>query len=399
MAKEVTDSLSKAMEAIRRQDKLMKTVRSSLEPTSLAIKALQIDPGVQGLMQNLRRHGMLARAAFGPLEELRRSGILDQLSGLSDSAKLATQALSNYRLHFELPVISECAKLFKQFQESGITADLRRIHEQGRAIQAAMDSMSTPWLEIQNRLKSVGGFAELQSIGISLRTLGAFEEKLIGQLRINLGDWREPIKWPENIFTDAVARADFYADMGLDTRLTDFPADAFHQSVALAGLAAIRPRVVDKYDVDCAAIDNEGGFERTNAAHDLLQRFETNIRQFVDQQMTAAFGDGWIKQRVPGDIWKSWHEKRERARDMGERVWPLIAYADFTHYVPIIIRKDNWDAVFAPVFFRADSVTESFQRIYPIRIATMHARQITQDDELYLYVEAKRLLSAIGVAI
>jgi hypothetical protein len=187
--------------------------------------------------------------------------------------------------------------------------------------------------------------------------------------------------------------------MGLDTRLTDFPPDAFRQGVILAGLATSPPPLVDEYDGDAAASEEEAGFERTNAAHDLLQRFETNLRHFMDREMRAAFGEGWIKQRVPGELWKSWHEKRERARETGERVWPLIAYADFTHYVPIIVREDNWETVFKPVFRRAQSVSESFQRLYPIRIATMHARPITQDDELYLYVEAKRLLSAIGIVI
>jgi hypothetical protein len=130
-----------------------------------------------------------------------------------------------------------------------------------------------------------------------------------------------------------------------------------------------------------------------------LQRFETNLPRFIDQQITMAFGDDWIKQRVPGEIWKTWHDKRERAREAGEWVWPLIAYADFAHYLPIIIRKDNWEAVFRPVFQRRESVPESFQRLYLLRIATMHARPITQDDELYLYVEAKRFLSAIGIVI
>ena len=90
-------------------------------------------------------------------------------------------------------------------------------------------------------------------------------------------------------------------------------------------------------------------------------------------------------------------DKRQKALDFGEPERPLIAYADFTDYVTIITRKDNWKAVFEDVFRRAESVTESLQRLYPIRICTMHARLITQDDELYLYVETKRILAAIGV--
>jgi hypothetical protein len=33
---------------------------------------------------------------------------------------------------------------------------------------------------------------------------------------------------------------------------------------------------------------------------------------------------------------------------------------------------------------------------YPIRLGTMHSRVITQDDELFLAVECKSLMNAIG---
>jgi hypothetical protein len=46
-------------------------------------------------------------------------------------------------------------------------------------------------------------------------------------------------------------------------------------------------------------------------------------------------------------------------------------------------------------FGRPESVRESFQRLYPIRLDTMHARPITQDDELLLYVETRRLVKIL----
>ena len=74
---------------------------------------------------------------------------------------------------------------------------------------------------------------------------------------------------------------------------------------------------------------------------------------------------------------------------------PVIEYADFTDYAPVICRSDNWRDVFAPFFNRPESVRESFQRLHPIRLDTMHARLITQDDQLLLRVEVKRLVKAI----
>lgn len=74
---------------------------------------------------------------------------------------------------------------------------------------------------------------------------------------------------------------------------------------------------------------------------------------------------------------------------------PLINYADFTEYKAIIERRDNWSAVFKSVFGRPEDIRESFQRMFPVRIATMHARLITSDDELLLLVETRRILRAI----
>jgi hypothetical protein len=56
---------------------------------------------------------------------------------------------------------------------------------------------------------------------------------------------------------------------------------------------------------------------------------------------------------------------------------------------------DNWREVFSALFGRQEDVRESLQRLYPIRLSTMHARLITQDDVLLLLVESRRLLKVI----
>ena len=61
-------------------------------------------------------------------------------------------------------------------------------------------------------------------------------------------------------------------------------------------------------------------------------------------------------------------------------------------------RNDNWREVFKPIFLRAEDVRESFQRLFSIRIATMHARVITMDDETLLRFETTRVLKAIRTA-
>lgn len=53
--------------------------------------------------------------------------------------------------------------------------------------------------------------------------------------------------------------------------------------------------------------------------------------------------------------------------------------------------------MFGELFQHKPSVEESFRRLYPVRICTMHARPITADDALFLLVEIKRLSKAMGL--
>ena len=113
--------------------------------------------------------------------------------------------------------------------------------------------------------------------------------------------------------------------------------------------------------------------------------------------MTEAFGVDWPKHRLSKELYEEWQKKKMKAEQEGRKEWPLIAYADFTDYERVICRRDNWRDIFEPFFHREESVRESFQRLHPIRLDTMHARPITQDDELLLYVETRRLVKVIVV--
>jgi hypothetical protein len=220
-----------------------------------------------------------------------------------------------------------------------------------------------------------------------------FDDKIADILRMQLGDWRSRITWPGDIFENPIARSFFYEYQGLNLSLTEFPAEAFQEGLSIVGLRDTEPS--EESETEKSLFD-EDGLLRTNQAHDRLQRFEIVLRHFIDKRMVAAFGPVWIKQRIPGDMQNNWQKKKESAREAGEPERPLIEYADFTDYTTIIVKNDNWKAIFQPFFKRKNLVEESFQRLYPIRICTMHARIITQDDELYLYAETKRILKAIG---
>ena len=141
--------------------------------------------------------------------------------------------------------------------------------------------------------------------------------------------------------------------------------------------------------------EREEAFVRTNAAHDQLQRLESHVRAFINEQMTACCEPDWPKHRLPNGMYDQWRDKKRADREASAADRSLISYADFTDYIEVICRRDNWREVFEVFFRRRESVRESFQRLYPIRLDTMHARPITQDDELLLLVETRRLMKIV----
>ena len=137
--------------------------------------------------------------------------------------------------------------------------------------------------------------------------------------------------------------------------------------------------------------EEEEGLARTNKAHEWLMRLEMQVRSSIDERMTSAFGPDWPKDRLPKGMYDQWQQKkRRRAQQRGGRSMPLIFYADFTDYAQVICKRDNW-YVFAPIFGRPESVRESFERLHPVRVDTMHARLLTKVDEVLLYSEILRL--------
>jgi len=401
-----TEEMLRAAETLKVMQKnsaigrLTESLRLIEESSGFARRAetarlLEENSSIQKLMESVRLDQELARTALGPMWELRQAGMFDP--PWRTELQAASHAIEAFQDRFRLPEMHEAARLLTEFHESSASEMLTRYALQEGSLQQAMESMRTPWLDAHEAMKSMAGFAEIQGIGHALRSMPAFDESLAAALRPELGDWRDTITWPQEIFTNLAARADFYVDLGFNAALTNFPPPAFEQSLDIAGLRRELPPLVEGYEPPALSTedDEEQGLARTNAAHDRLQRLERLLRKFIDEEMTRAFGTDWPRRRLPNGLYDQWHEKKRKAEQAGAEEKPLIEYADFTDYVPVICRADNWREVFGPFFNRPESVRESFQRLHPIRLDTMHARLITQDDELLLLVEVKRLVKVI----
>ena len=300
---------------------------------------------------------------------------------------------------FRLPRLEESRALSTKMFEA---YSLPKLHFEDafRTLKASMSEMTAPWLNVQHEMQSIKALIALQDLGHLVNGAPSFSDRTTDLVRVALGDWQNKIALPDNI-AELEARTALYRDQGADASLAQFSSAAFDQAITVARIKRPPPQLIVTFQspISAATADEDQGHELRNLAHDHLQRFETQIRRFIDAEMTAAFGSNWQRQRVPGEIYKSWIEKRQKSKDIGQGDYPLIAFADFTDYEPIISRNDNWTGLFAAIFKSRESLRESLQRLYPIRLATMHAREVGHEDLLFLYVEVLRICRAMGIVI
>jgi len=363
------------------------TVRQNALPPKL-LAEIYGSSSIARLMEDTKKRRKMLE---GPLSEARRIGLLDPDSDFRKTLSAATEARRVYESAFRLPVKNELSTLIEEATAaSSIATALAKELHGTNSLRAAMESMTRPWLHIDHASTSASAFAELVSIGQNVARMRPFETALVAGLRPNLGDWRDPMSVDEAALINPLSRSELYLERGVDPALTDFPTAAFHESISIAGLVA---------DDEVEEPADEGDeFVRAERAFAQLRRFEVALRAFIVEVMEDAFGDRWMKQQLPKDMRDKWEAKRRAEIDAGRDPRALIEYADFSDYRMIIERSDNWKTAFKSVFRRPEDVRESLQRLSPIRIATMHSRIVTLDDELLLMVETRRVLKAIRLS-
>ena len=312
--------------------------------------------------------------------------------------------IETFEVRFTMHVQNHCDELVKTLSQLPSAETLGLASSCMAEIDKSIAGLRQPWFNIENKFASLTAVSELHTMAMGLLERPPFSEALTKLFRCDFGDWRFVGKLPDSLFTDPIARCDFYRELGFNNTLTGFPQPVFDEILDVSGL---RPRVlpepVKAYRYGLDLDPDEKSEDKVPAlnleAYGLIYRLETHLRRFIDRQMTTHFGPSWIKQHTPGDMYPEWKRKQQDDIDSGKPAQPLVAYADFTDYSRIICRRDNWNQVFALFFRRKTDIEESLIRLRPVRTCTMHVRVIAPDDHLILLAETVRILRAIGVEI
>lgn len=338
---------------------------------SLAAIALEEMAGISAATSHLKAIEKLTAKAVG-LTAYDRMGMVDQVRRVAMGDELAVLIRQvTHNDHF-------AALAFEDATSVSMLAN-------------RMEQMPMPWLASANEVRSATAFARLQAIGDVVANASPYASAVGSWLRSGgLGDWRDTVTFDESDGCTE-SRTTLYVDQGVDIESTEADPKIFVASAAIATLFAADDNWAEIW-VPAA----EDGEQLAMLAFARLRKFEKMLRVFIRKVMERSLGPKWMHQRLPNNMLEDWKERQEKSRDGSDYDDDLMSYADFTDYVRIIERKDNWNQVFSGVFVRKEDVKESLQRLHPMRLATMHARTISTMDLMLLLCESKRIANVIN---
>ena len=382
--------------------KVVADARRQLGSSNIGMYDDHLEAALQGLLpdknQALARYGVISAQSLVAVALEEYAGLTALRRDVNAAAALVGVAgldQSISRLHADVRG--------EQFRFAGFTDLATRVAQVDRlsayafgqpeglaTLASRMERMGTPWLNQLESLSSATAVARLQAIGELVEHAPPFATAVGSWLRTGLGDWRDTVTFdPEG--TSAETRESVYSQQGVDASLVATTPLVF---VRAAHVAYLFEADRDWAEDWLTAADNE--LELAEHAYRRLQRFEMAIRQVIAGTMLQACGDRWMRTRLPTGMLDQWKERQKAGATADAQRRELIEYADFTDYLKIIERADNWREAFGRVFGRKEDVKESLQRLYPLRLAIMHARLVTAGDLLLLLSETKRIVQAFN---
>lgn len=251
-----------------------------------------------------------------------------------------------------------------------------------------MAAINSPWALEDCLGVSVTGFARIARLRDLPKEVESYAAPASDVYQEELGN---PVPFDDDSSPDH--REVAAVNAGLNPELIAFPRSEYPTVLIAAGFEfefkLIEAPVSDKGD-------GSGLFDPKHSA--LLCHLEQSLRSTVETKLKAAAGHKWIRQRVPPDVRRRWEERRQRDLDQRGDAYALIQYTDFMDLSQIICQGNNWTEVFASMFSNKKHFEVSMERLSPVRNAIGHSRPLVRTDQLTLFSEASRLLSAIGAS-
>lgn len=337
-------------------------LNSAAESIGRALATVQMESRIQDAVEAQRR--MLSAIDFSAVERMR----------------IASIEFENRFRAIHSVDITRWATVIEQFKTSTWA------NVQATAFETRLAAIRSPIIDMHNSLASFRGLGELASLGSAIRFARPYSEELTGVLRSELGDWRDLTVEDDRVGDDPIERAESYEAGGFNPDIVNFPADGFKEIIVATEIDLGTPALILPSPQACDVPEfNVHGYQ-------WIYVLERELRTLILNQLSAKNPASW-ERRLPDGMIEKWREKHQSSGDPDQ---PLINFADFTDYEPIILKRDNWRECFKVIFLREEAVREAFNRLRPLRLMIAHMRALTSEEVLMLHLETRQLLRAVG---
>jgi ATP-dependent Lon protease len=125
--------------------------------------------------------------------------------------------------------------------------------------------------------------------------------------------------------------------------------------------------------------------------HIVLDELENALRNCIKSNLQGLSENWWIE-RIPPDV----RQRAEERRSKDDMKRDPVQYIDFSDYLKIITKRDNWKNSFNRIFKDEDIITAKLKELEPIRNAARHSRKLTSEQKEKLKVLSKDIVRQIS---
>jgi len=134
------------------------------------------------------------------------------------------------------------------------------------------------------------------------------------------------------------------------------------------------PDVIDGYRYDSQRS------VRMRDAYAIIYTFERNLRCFIEVTLSRFYGADWWNKGVPKGIRDRCEEEKNKDKNRSRKDFHPLQYSQIGQCLEIIVRGDNWNNIYQPIFHRKDRVQTCFGWILEARNPVSHSRQLTPSE-------------------
>ena len=260
------------------------------------------------------------------------------------------------------------------------------IEEWHLSIGKRMAGIGAPWAIAEHLDVAGAGFARIARLHDLSTGTTPFDPQVVEIFDEELG---QPV--PFDVVVKSKDRDMTAIDAGLNPEVVAFPRRAYPEVLFSAGFEI---RIETAPSVVSDGGDSSGVL---NAQYKTLFReIENRLRMVVEAELKALVGHRWYRQRVPSEMLKRWKKRKNEDHQRRGDSYPIVYYADFMDLPQVICQRDNWRDVFERYFLSKDDLQVSLRRLNPVRNALAHNRPLVRSDQLILFSEGSRILTALG---